>query len=1425
MTEAAPKRKGWRAWIRGLVWTVLLGSFVLGAAAALLLYWSSTPGFESWVRKRLVERIEQATGGRVEVGSFHWRPLNLEAEAGGVVIHGLEAPGEAPYAQVDRVRVGLSILNFWSPKILLRNLEVVHPGFHFIVYPDGSTNQPQPRAQQTGGKSAIDTIFDLEAGRIAVEQGVLDYEDRAIDIDERGRPIQFEFSASDVSLHLSYVSAVRGAPERYLIEAGARDWRVADIRPAEKPSQVEGYAQATIELTRNTLTARSLRITSRRTGAEGTKEHALEVSGTFENFAHPRWRGRAAGELDLRLIDAAIGYPDVQDGIARVDLAGAGQGSQFRIDGQVHAEGAAYIGNGVTVSGVGLDCRVHADPEQLVTTATVIRLKDGGRLEGSMTIGPWLEPLPGATTIERGGQNGMRATPGTARAGDANGSNPRVRVYVKPPDIPMNGKVDATLKDLRLDTVLDIVGQPPLMRVGMDTQLNGPMHATWANGANESIVIGGTLSLSPGNRPEPGEVEASGTLDATYTHRDGAVAVRRLELRTPGGELDAHGEMGVFPETGPTSLSVDLRSNQLRDYDTFLRDIGLERNGKTGIAALPVSLAGQAEFHGNWTGSLVDPHISGSAQATQLSIQTAPISSAGNPQPRWVHWDSIEAVGTYSADKIEVSRGALARGNTRIALNGTLLAAQSRPVGPRHARVPEFDDDSTLHLRIQARSVGPEQLLPLVGHELPLTGAIDTDLSLDGPIRTLSGSGWAQLNGGIIYSSAVEKLRVQGSLAGERVTLSSVTAQIPAGTVLASGEVNFESNQFKLDSHGSKLDVAKIADLSPYGLVAAGKADFTLSGSGTFDDPLLNGQAAFTGLTLNGVAMGPLQVTAHTANHAATYEASTHVDAANVQMHGRTALASPYATQAQLDFTQFNIGPLLAMANLQSLGGDSALEGAVTLDGPLAHIDQLRGEARFKQLAVTVAGVHLKSDSGLHASLANALVSLDPLHITGEQTDLRAQGTLSLKDTQQLDFATSGAINLKLGEMLDPDLTASGTTTFQVDAHGPLKKPVLRGRIDFQDGSLALGDVPNGLSKIHGTLEFNQDSLEVKSLTAVSGGGLLSVGGYLAYQHGLYADLSVTGKGIRIRYPEGVSSLADATFHLQGAQNSLLLSGDVLVTRFSVSPDLDVVGLAAQANSASPVVSLDAPSNHIRLDVHITSSPQLNFQNTVAKLAGNVDLRLRGTLASPTLLGSVQITEGNALIAGTRYELQRGSVAFTNPVRIEPSIDLSATAHVSDYDITLGLHGTPSKLSVTYRSDPPLPEADVVALLALGRTGDQQRLYTQQQEQQGTGSASDLLLGGALNATVSSRVQKLFGAGSVKVDPNYLGALGNSTSRIIVEEQVGKYMTLTYATNVNTTQQQLLQAEIAINRHVSLLVARDESGVFSMVVKATRRFR
>ena len=62
-------------------------------ALAGLYFWASSAECENLVRKRIIARIEAALGGRVEIASFRWRPLDLAAEADGLVIHGREARG------------------------------------------------------------------------------------------------------------------------------------------------------------------------------------------------------------------------------------------------------------------------------------------------------------------------------------------------------------------------------------------------------------------------------------------------------------------------------------------------------------------------------------------------------------------------------------------------------------------------------------------------------------------------------------------------------------------------------------------------------------------------------------------------------------------------------------------------------------------------------------------------------------------------------------------------------------------------------------------------------------------------------------------------------------------------------------------------------------------------------------------------------------------------------------------------------------------------------------------------------------------------------------------------------------------------------------------------------------------------------------
>ncbi len=1405
----------------------------IGSAAVLLVllliaayFCASSAGFENLVRGRIAASLERMTGGRAEIASFHWRLLAMEAEAGGVVVHGREAAGEAPWASIDRLRVQVSILDLFSPKFVLTSLEVERPRLHLIVYPDGSTNQPHPRRSRRAGKPVIDRLFDLEAGSVAVENGLIDYDNRAAAFDFQDRYAPLDFRAEDLSLRMSYVPAAQGAAESYRIEAGATDLNLARGAGKKAEQPVHGRFQAAADLTRNTFYLRKLLVSAR--GPDG-KENGLDISGTLADFAHPRWQGTARGELDMRLLEPVTGYPFAPEGIAHLDLGASGNAQQFHIDGKVHVDGGAYVGTGVTARDVTLDAQVHADERRLLIDGIVARFRRGGQMEGTVDLTDWLPPNGSVARI---------AAPGTQRA-EANAAARAEET------IPVNGKVNAVLKNLPLDTLLGMVSEPPFQDLGIHALLSGPAEATWTRGDDGTVKVSAALALNAppaGAAMPPGGVPATGTVDATYTQRDGSVEIRKLDLELPASELQASGKLGAYPMTRASALAIDFRSQNLAEFDTVLRDLGYERGARAGAAALPVKLAGEGEFHGAWTGSLLRPSIAGAMKATSLLMEMPEPGAAGRPaatgpqaagNPKFFEFNLVQAAGSYSPARIAIQHAIFERGSARLRISGTLDAAlnpaglepPAKPGKRAPARGFAFDRNAILHAHVQAAEIGVDDLRPFFAAKLPATGTVNAQFDADGALHDLDGAGWIELDGGSLFGEAITRARAQGELAGGRLHLTQVNVSAAGGTVTASGMYDFGARTFAASARGSGMALERMAWPQRLKMAAAGKVAISVAGSGPIDDPRLQGHASISNLVLGGEPLGALDVTAHTANHALLYEAKTLLAGTELSIEGQTALHGDYATGGRMEFSRFDVGALLKMAHVD-LSGESSMAGTVTLDGPLAHPERLRGEVTLKAIAMTLAGVRLVGEGGAHATLSDGLIRLDPVHITGEDTDLRAEGSMAIGGTRRLDLSARGSVNLKLAETLDPDLTASGMTNFEVEAHGTVENPGLRGRIEFQNGSLSLEDVPNGLSQLRGALEFNQNRLEVRQLTAMSGGGLLSVGGYLSYQHGLYADLSVTGKGVRIRYPQGVSSLADANLRLQGTQTNLLLSGNVTITRFATSPDLDLAALAAQANATVQTVALpNAPSNHVRLDVRLTSSPQLNFQNAYAKLAGDVDLRLRGTLASPSVLGRVSITEGSAVIAGTRYDLQHGEVAFTNPVRIEPVIDLTATARAEDYDITLGLHGPPQKLAVTYRSDPPLPEADVVSLLALGHTEDQERLYTQQQEQQLANPSTDALLGGALNATVSSRVQKLFGAGSVKVDPDYLGAFGNSTSRVTVQEQVGRGLTLTYATDVNTTSQQLLQAEVAINRHISLVVARDESGVFSMVVKATRRYR
>ena len=832
------------------------------------------------------------------------------------------------------------------------------------------------------------------------------------------------------------------------------------------------------------------------------------------------------------------------------------------------------------------------------------------------------------------------------------------------------------------------------------------------------------------------------------------------------------------------------------------------------LVATPASLSPAAAPAAATTGPVPNAALDSSLAASDL---------AGSP--RRIRLDSIVADAEYTPGGVTVRTAVIQRAGAMLTVSGT---ATPRRI---HSKAPYvdylWDNGTSVNGAFQLSHAEVGDALHLAGLGLPVSGTADAKAHVDGTLASLSGNGEMTLRGGEMYGEPYQSATVTLNLQNNELEANPFTLTLPAGEVTGNGAYNLGSKQMRAHVTG-KIDVAKLQALKSSQVKVAGQITLAADANGTMQAPNLKAQIQLGGLSLDGQPMGTLSADLHSEGSTLFFTSNSSLVDAQMQASGQMQLTGNYNTQAKLVFTGMNIDALLRLYAPKGITGHSAIAGTVTLDGPLKLPKQLAGTADLSQFNVSIVGIDLKAAEPLKMSMANGVLRIDQCHIVGPETDVRASGTADLLNTPGgggLHLHTEGAVNMTLAQTLDPDITSSGKVKLTVDAQGTIQKPDLHGRVQLTDVNIGLQDFANGLSQVNGTLTFDQGRLQVERLTGMTGGGQLQLGGFIGYRNGLYADLTAKGENVRIRYPQGVSSTANADLRLQGTQGSSVLSGTILLTKFELGANFDAASLASSSGGLTAPPDPNAPTSHIVVDVHITSAPQLDFQNSYAKLAGDVDLRIRGTVSSPSVLGKITITEGSATFAGTKYELQRGDIYFTNPVRIEPIIDLDATARVRDYDLTIGLHGPANNLQPTYRSEPPLSESDIFALLALGRTQEQAQIYQQQEAQAGQNSTTDSLLYGALNATVSNRVSKLFGVGSVRVDPSFVGTLGNSAARITVEQSVTKNVTLTYATNVNAPAEQLIQVQWDLTQNVSLVAVRDETGVFSLVFKIRRLYR
>jgi translocation and assembly module TamB len=1434
-------------------WTVIGFVVLVAVLFGTFAWYSTTEDFNRRVGKEVVKVLEDATGGRVELKHISFDLRHLAIEADGLVIHGLEGPGEAPYLAVDKVELRVKLFNLFShvagmgvaSHVRLNYLSVGHPQFHLIVDKNGKTNQPEPKHPNTSKTSLTDTLLDLKAQEVVVTDGVALLNNRAI---------PFDLAARDLGAEVHYVAAT----DRYGMTVDLKDLRTKISKQAEAQSALHLAA----ELGRDAAELKRFEFTS-------GKSSKLDATGGIKNFAKPEWQAKVTGSLELKQLSVLANVDGLNAGTVDLNLNGHNcltppavaqkhprfwershpkevvkPGAKvlppdpdcvagYLLVGTAKIHKASFRNEDVRLHDVDGSTTLHVTPTELLLTALTGYLPGGGSAAGELRIVNWLGETPSAD-IAASSPTTKAAVTTTNTAAKSVGAKAPIKETVKVPAVQTaHAYLTATLTKIPLRTIMDVTAPEHYGDLGFDTAVSGPVKVEWGGPAKyiaDTVEVDGNLTFAPTGMKRKGalnDVAVTGQTLAHYSGRNETVRIQRVTLQMPETNFEASGVLGVNAGDPLTDLRVDLTARDLSEFNQLLTTLDLEANGKKGTAAIPVVLHGAMQFNGTAKGRIADLDVKGHMQATNVEFALGTTD---------VLIDSVVADAEYSPNSGVVVASSTIKRNTAV-LNVEGKIEPRKVVSRRGVATYVWDGGMALDAKAQLANAQVADMLQLVGQQskVSLTGTVALNAHAAGTLNSLGGGGHLALANGVAYGEPYESAVAELTVQGKDIEAGSVVLKLHGMQIAGNGGYDWGSEHLHGHVEGHDILLSKFVTVQNAKTGADGVVSLVADANGTLTQPGLKANVKLTGVTYQGQGIGEAVIEAHSDGETVYFNANSTLVGAKVDASGQARLTGDYTMQAKVTVAGLDIGTPMAMFGSGNLKVHSQIDGAATVSGPLKTPKELSGEAqfsqvdvRFNQTDVKVQGIELKEAEPFRIGLRDGVATLEEVHITGQDTDMRLSGTAQLFGVTdpkggKLDVKATGSVSMTLLHNFDTDIISTGKLEFTVAAGGRVTNPELTGKVQFDKVNVAMDGIPNGLSNMNGTLVFNDDRLQVQSLTATTGGGTLKIGGSIRYRNGVYADLTATGDVVRVRL-YGLSATANANLTLQGSLDSATLSGTILMTRFGIGQDVDFAAFGSPGGVSAPP-DPNSPANKIRLDVHVTSAPQLDFQNSYAKLAGTVDLTIRGTAAVPSVLGRIEINEGSATFAGTKYQLQRGEIYFTNPVRIDPIIDLDATAQVENYDITVGLHGTSTNLKPTYRSEPPLSETDVFALLALGRTQEEAQLYQERQVQQGTDPTTSALLGGALNATVSNRVEKLFGVGSVKIDPAFVGTLGNSSARITVQQQLSRQVTATFATNVNTSAQQLIQVQYDLNHDNSIVVTRDESGVFSVVYKLRKRYR
>ncbi len=939
----------------------------------------------------------------------------------------------------------------------------------------------------------------------------------------------------------------------------------------------------------------------------------------------------------------------------------------------------------------------------------------------------------------------------------------------------------------------------PIIPLHWSSSMDIDATTTWV--ANfQHVDSRGRSVWTPPDSPAPGQIPTAAQFAFHFDMDRKLFALEPGEITTPTSRIQFQGGLSMVD----SSIEMTLDTNDLSPWDDFI-------NRLRGLDAHPEIITGQFHWQGRLTGPLDDPIFEGYAKGTDARYGE-------------LYWDEIETQLTYSSDQLHLERGRARRGKSSAELE-LLLALDNWGFAP----------DSEWNFDVNLVGADTDDLQHLIGTSYPARGILTGQFHGKGTRSKPEFSGLFDLSGATAGSWQFDRARGQLFLGDNEVRITNAEVRLPAHAPgepagLLTGNFNFNmgTKEVAFDVTGASIPLEAIKQIQTERLPVGGRLNLQAWGKGPLRSPEVNATMRLIDLKLGKDVVGSFDAKAVSDGRHLTATIDSAMTTGRLSGKIDVTMGGDYPVTAEATAERIDFDPFLMSAmHLSKLNGHSLVDGHFAIAGFGSKAETMAVEANLSRITFDFQKIKLENAGPVRLTYHQDEVRVEPASFKGTDTDFLVSGSARFSGDRALNLRLDGAVSLQLLAGFVPQLEAGGHAQINAAVAGTLATPRFNGKVHIEGASFRYGDFPAGLSNMTGDFNFDAARMVFENVVAESGGGHLNLGGTLTYGEGpLTYTVNARSDQVRIRYPVGMSWLVAGNLRFSGNDQSATLSGRIVVDRLLMAEGFDLAGFMVSSKEPVNGPSTTSPFlRNLQFDVQGESSPDSRMEWSGARLQTDASLRLRGTWEHPILLGHIHLLSGEMNFRGNQYTIARGDINFANPFRLDPVLNVEATTTIRQYEVTLDFTGPASRLTLAYRSDPPLPSTDIIELLALGQTTEENTARSATGQNPGAGAST--LLSEAISSQLGGRIERLFGISHFRVGPSVanLNTQQNSIASVTIEQQVSRGLVITYITDVTTTQYQVIQIEYTINREFSVLALRDENGTFGLDVVRKTRFK